>query len=206
MTDRHSKKAARKQHLKSRMLDALQGAEATTVLGILISRHPKLKVEAEEIAKELVSSPSAKQVAEDVISAITLIDEDEMAARAGKHSWGYVEPSEAAMQLLEEAMEDVLADMKRRMELGLEDAARIICCGIAMGLHEIEETCKDGLLGWAPEFPAEEACFAVAELIRACPMSNRRHVGKLLIEALAPDLPDWSAMLARTVKEAVSRR
>src|SRR2546430_8612475 len=35
-------------------------------------------------------------------------------ARAGSHEWGYVEPSEAAWEILEETVEPVLDDMKRQ--------------------------------------------------------------------------------------------
>jgi hypothetical protein len=128
MAGQRSQKPAMKLRSQCRMsgkrvLEALEEKESAAVLRILIDRNPKLGVEAEEIAKGLVSSPSAEDVAENVISAIMLIDEDEMAGKAGKHSWGYVEPGEADLQPLEDAMEDIFADMKRRMGLGLSEAA-----------------------------------------------------------------------------------
>lgn len=189
-----------------RVLDALAAEESVAVLRILMDRHPGLRDEAEQIAQGLVSSPSAEDITQDVISAITLVDEDQLAGRAGKHSWGYVEPGEAALQLLEEAVEPIIADMKRRMELGLAEAAETICRGIVIGLNEIDGTGEDGLLGWAPDFPAEEACHALAELIRACPMAGRKPSLKRLVDALARDVPGWSEMLARAAKQAMSRR
>jgi len=58
--------------------------------------------------------------------------------RAGKQAWGYVEPTDATWELLGEAVEDVVADMKRRANLGLHEAAEAICCGIVLGLHKGE--------------------------------------------------------------------
>jgi hypothetical protein len=43
--------------------------------------------------------------------------------RAGSHSCGYVETSEAAGELLEEAVEPFVNDMKRYLEMGLENQA-----------------------------------------------------------------------------------
>lgn len=63
------------------------------------------------------------------------LEADAIQGRAGKQSWGYVEPTEAAWELLEEAVDDVVADMKRRMELGLDAAAEAICCGIPSTMH-----------------------------------------------------------------------
>jgi hypothetical protein len=57
---------------------------------------------------------------------VTALDLDDLHARAGGHSWGYVEPSEAAWELLEEAIEDLTTDMRRRMEVGLDGAAEAI--------------------------------------------------------------------------------
>jgi hypothetical protein len=40
-------------------------------------------------------------------------DYDGLNGRSGSHSWGYVEASEAAGELLEEAVEPFVNDMKR---------------------------------------------------------------------------------------------
>lgn len=44
---------------------------------------------------------------------VTRLDIDDLQGRAGKHSWGYVEPAQAAQDLLEEAVAGHLDDMKR---------------------------------------------------------------------------------------------
>lgn len=40
-------------------------------------------------------------------------------ASAGRQGWGYVEPTEAAWELLEGALNPFLDEMRRRVELGL---------------------------------------------------------------------------------------
>ena len=109
--------------------------------------------------------------------------------------------TEAAWQLLEESVEDCLADMKRRAELGLTDAAVTMCHGIIVGLYKAKGTPSDGPLGWAPDFPAEEAGHAVAELLRATPVQTQDAVRLRLLEAIATDVPAWAEMLTRAASE-----
>lgn len=188
------------------ILDKMSPGELAVVLRALLKKHLDLKPEAEAVAVEMVSSPSVEDIAEDVLDAVTSLDIDTFHGRAGKQPWGYVEPGQAAWDLLGEAVEDVVADMQRRMDLGLEAAAETICCGIVVGLRKAEGAGSDGPLGWAPDFPAEEACHAVAELLGTCPAKDRSAVHNRLIEALGDLVPDWHEMLARAADRALQRK
>ena len=183
-------------------MDRLASDELAAVLQTLLKRHPDLSREADSIAVELVSSTMAEDIADDVFTSVTALEVDALRGRAGKQSWGYVEPTEAAWELLQEAVEDVIADMKRKMELGLDAAAEAICCGIVVGLHKAKDVGSDGLLGWAPYFPAEEASHIVAELVRAFPTAKRGAVHDRLIEALGDLVPEWYEMIARAAARA----
>jgi len=54
----------------------------------LLKKHPGLQAEAEDLARNIVSSSSIEEIAEDVHSRITSIDLDDLNGRAGAHSWG----------------------------------------------------------------------------------------------------------------------
>jgi len=123
--------------------------------------------------------------------------------RAGSHSWGYVEPSEAASELLEEAVEDLVEDMKRKAELGLVPAAEVACAGIVAGLYQARHTKSDGALGWDPDFPGNEADFVVGEFLRGCPPAARGAAQKSLMETLAKRVPDWAEDLKRAGDQAI---
>jgi len=185
------------------ILDKLSADEHAVVLRALLKEHPDLRALAETIAVEMVSSPSDEDIAEDVCDAVTSLDLDSLNARAGKHSWGYVEPTEAAWELLQEAVEDVIADMKRRMELGVGTAAEAIYCGIVAGLHKATHAVSDGPLAWAPDFPVEHACYVVAELIRTCPVENRAATRDRLVDALVVLVPAWHEMISRDADRAL---
>jgi hypothetical protein len=78
-------------------------------------------------------------------------------ARAGSHEWGYVEPAEAAWEILEETVEPFREDMKRHLELGLEAEALKICKGLVLSCYRLSERAGGDVLGWAPDFPGEAA-------------------------------------------------
>jgi hypothetical protein len=126
---------------------------------------------------------------------------DDLNERAGAHSWGYVGPDQAAQDLLEEALEDLVEDMNRRAELGLVSAAEAVCAGMVQGLYQARDTKSDGALGWAPDFPGEEADYVVGEFLRACPPATRKAAQKSLMESLAKRAPRW----AEDLKHAADR-
>jgi len=185
------------------VLDKMSSGELADVLRALLKKHPHLKSEAQAIAVEIVSAPSIEDTAEEVLDALTSLDLDSLNDQAGSHSWGYVEPTEAAWELLQEAVEDIVADMKRRMQLGLDTAAEAMCCGIVVGLHNAKDVGSDGPLGWSPDFPEEEACQAVAELLRTCPAKKRAAVRDRLLDALGDRVPSWHDMISRAADRAL---
>jgi len=124
---------------KTPVLDRLEPWEAQAVLRRLLAAHPNLGIEAEQISKSLLGEISLEIVADDVADAIRSLSLDDLNGRAGRHSWGYVEPSEAAWELLEEAVNPFLEDMKRRMGLGLEAETLEVCKGILLGLYSARD-------------------------------------------------------------------
>jgi hypothetical protein len=73
------------------VLQRLVPAELAAVLKLLLGRHPNLREEAERIAVELLSSPSA----DEVYTALTSLGIEALNRRGGRQPRRYVEPSEA---------------------------------------------------------------------------------------------------------------
>ncbi len=184
------------------LLERLSPEEAVAVLHQLLNKHPELRSEAKQFATKLVTSCSIEDIAQDVYDRIAGIDLDDLNGRAGAHSWGYVGPDQAAQDLMEEAVEDLVEDMKRRAELGLVSAAEVVCAGMVQGLYQVRDTKSDGALGWAPDFPGEEADYVVGEFLRACAHAARKAAQKSLMESLAKRAPKWAGNLERAAKRA----
>ena len=189
---------------KTVVLDELRPSEAALVLERLIAAHQELRAEAEEIARSVLGAVS-DSIAGEVQDAIRQLDLDDLNGRAGRHSWGYTEPTEAAWELLEEAVEPFVEDMKRHLGLGLEDEALEICQGVVLGLYELRNETGDEFLGWAPDFAAEAAGNIVADWMAGGKQgtTNRRR-GRdrtsLLREFVEKHAPEW-----QWISEQVSR-
>ena len=139
------------------MLERLKPGEAAAVLRRLLEAHPNLSTQAEGIARSLLHQVDYQEVAAEIEDEIRALDYEDLNARAGSHEWGYVEPSEAAVEILEETLEPFVADMKRHLDLGLEAEALEICKGVVLGCYRLSEREGGEVLEWAPDFPGEAA-------------------------------------------------
>ena len=175
------------------VLAKLQPGEAAAVLRTLLEQHPGLVPEAEQLTRGLITHVDARTVADEVEHAVLDIDLDDFDARAGRHSRGYTPPTEAANELLLEALEPFLAQMRRHLELGSEGAAIATCQGIVSGLYRCRGKDPDGVLGWAEDFPEQTAWLAVETLAHE---SAARH-GRVwqLPAAFAAQIPDWADLV-----------
>jgi len=163
------------------------------VLRTLLDRHRDLRAEADRIALELLEDIRTDDIATRVERAVRGLDPDRLAERSGRKRWGYVEPGEAAYEILEEVVAPFLAEMNRLIALRLEQPAVATCAGIALGLYAVRDSTDDGVLAYASDFPAETAGYVVATLARE---SARKHRTRwTLPKSFIEKVPDWEAML-----------
>ncbi len=181
--------------VKTALLDGLEPAEAAQVLRALLARHPELFSEAEEISRSTLGDVPFESIAAQVADSVGQVDPDDFESRAGSHSWGYTEPSEAAWELLEEAVEPFVEDMQRHLAMGLDEAALEICKGIVLGLYQCRHASGDDVLGWAEDFPAEAAGNALSAWMGDGKPASGRRPGSdraLLFRAFANEhVPEW---------------
>ncbi len=187
-------------NVRDKVLDKLDSAEAASVLRKLLDRHGELRSEAEAIARGLLAEISPFSVADDVENALFQFDDDDLNGRAGRHSWGYVEPSEAAGELLEEALEPFVSDMKRYLEMELEDQARQFCQGILLGLYRVRNGGDNDILNWVPDFPGEAAANVLEDWSETSGTERGGAPAKKRRRRLSPDfvrehMPDWDWVL-----------
>lgn len=137
------------------------------VLGELLAARPDLEPEAEELAARRLSRADATPVAEDVMEALTSIDPDLLASRAGRvYGRGYVHENEASLELIEEALQPFLDDLSRRLSLGMTEAAREIGLGLLRGLADCREGAADGsILVYAGEDAVDELADEVRQVL-----------------------------------------
>jgi hypothetical protein len=187
-----------------RTVERLKPEEATAVLRHLLEVHPELAGEAEEIARALLQRVEYEDVAAEIEDEIRALDYADLNARAGRHEWGYLEPTEAAWEILEEALEPFREDMKRHLELGLETEALEICKGLVLGCYRLSERAGGDVLGWAPDFPGEAAGHAL-EVWYTGSDDPKNRKGRKKLPPLPADflqlVPKWISLIEGVGKE-----
>jgi hypothetical protein len=128
------------------------------VLHALLSWHSEVIPDARRAANALLASVSFAAVARCIVDALVELDLDDL--DAGPRAGGYVEPSEAAWETIEQAVAPYLRDLERRVKLQHEDEATEICQGIVLGLYRAEQRGFE-LLEYADECPSQLASRAV---------------------------------------------
>lgn len=169
-------------------LDTLSAAEKATVLDEMLAARPDLREPADAHAAQLMKGADRSDVAGEVEDALQFLDIDELDSRAGyRPGFGYVEPAEAADEILDEALQPFLDDLQRRAGLGMGSAAAELAAGILLGLHNCRDGNSETLVGYAPDYASQRASVVV------------RDCAKLGIELPAVELldlmPGWGDLL-----------
>ena len=127
-------------------------------------------------------------IADDVESALKWLDINNLNTRAGhRPGFGYVDPAEAADEILDEALQPFLDDLRRRARLGMRSAATEVAAGMLLGLYNCREGSSETLLEYAPDYAAERASVVVSDCAK---------LGVELPVELVDLMPGWSDVLA----------
>lgn len=150
------------------VLMSCTATEKASVLTVLLDDDPTLAEHAEDVARRMLSSVDIDTVSDLIVEAILGLDTEDLATRAGPRRDGYIEPTDAAWQLLEETIEPWIEDLRRRARLGLHQAAADLATALTQALETAAER-SDGiddclLRQWAPDFPVEAASGVEREL------------------------------------------
>ena len=166
-------------------MPSLSPAEKAKVLEILIGRRFELREEAEQIAQELISVVDSPAIADDVESDLLALTVEDLSGRAGRQRHGYVHPADAAQELLEEAIEPYLTELRRLIKLGLKEQAVASAVGVIAGLYRCRDAAEgEFLLAWAPDFPWEMA-HAIREELRIAGIV-------VALQRMDEVAPDWA--------------
>lgn len=179
-------------------LDTLDCGEARTVLIRLLRDHPDLRAEAELLADEILSTVDPGEVAGDLGLSLELLRVEDVYERSGpQRDGGYVDPSEAAWELLETAVEPFLDDVRRRAARGRLETAGAVAMGVLMALHSCPDDAPEGsAFHLADGFPLSQAQ-RVMDLVR-------KLNAKLPADA-AQLLPKWSGLVDQATRSGVVR-
>ncbi len=189
------------------LIISLTDAEAASVLNQLLVRRPALREEAESIARGLLAEVDAEALAEELVTEITQVSLDDLNARAGRHSWGYVDPVEAAWELLDQRVAPYRDELLRLQELGFEEQALATLEGILMGLQAVGGR-RGGhyVLETAPDFEDETAIDVVEKWVQGGGGRKKRNtLPKGLLDECADATHRWETTSPPERSEAYQR-
>jgi hypothetical protein len=199
MTPAKRQRAARGERT---LIDALEPIEAKRLLGSLLDTRPDLVPEVAALADAKLGEVSVESVAEKVAWAIGELQvEDVWDGSCSQPDGSYVDPTEAAYAVVDDALVPFVQDLERRIRLGREDEAAGVCQGILLGLYQVTVQCRDRgnefLDGYAPDAIEEAAGFVLESWKktggRADPRLSRSWAG--MRKFASEDLHGWRSSL-----------
>ena len=135
------------------IIDCLSPSDATSILKALAASDETLAGRIVEMAVAHLGGVDAEEVAAELYDELNTLEVEEVWDRAGETRYGYVEPGEAADQMVEEVLEPWLEELGRYQKLGLNVEANKMCMGLLLGFHRFERESKAEFKDWAPDAP-----------------------------------------------------
>lgn len=139
------------------IFDEISAEDALAILRLLAKEDSKIAKRIEEIAIDYLKGVDIEDIASQVYFDLDSIAVEEVWERSGQKRNGYVEPTEMAYQMFEEALEPFVEEMKKYQKLLMFVEARTYGIGILRGIYRFERESTSEYKDWAADAPAE--CF-----------------------------------------------
>lgn len=176
-------------------LELLEAGEREAILYTLYARGGAFSKAIDEEVQRRLSLVTAEDVADDVVDALSEVDDDAAYANSGRGPWGYRDYGEAVSELLEEEFGPFIHKMVSFIKEGRHDIARSYVKGIILGCHRFEQECRSDYIDAIPD-----DCLAFAE---GAWDTWKKHYGEEIealeeVEAfIAANCPEWERKLRR---------
>jgi len=132
------------------VIAAATSHEKAGVLEQLLEDHPELVEEAARLVSALLMFAPADAIADEVAAQLGSLGFEDLGGRAGRTpAGGYVHETDAAWEVLEEALEPFLTDMRRRSTLGFGESATSMASGIIAGIDRLRGAPDGQLIAFA---------------------------------------------------------
>lgn len=106
-------------------------------------------------AISLLSEFSVEEIAGEVFDALDLIDIQDCWDRAGRSRDGYTSPDEAAVDIVEEALQPFFDQVERYHDLGMHEQEASYCKGVLFGIYRFERESEAEIKALADDLAGE---------------------------------------------------
>ena len=135
------------------IIDHLSPTDALSVLRTLADSDEALARRIAEMATARLSGVDLEEVAAVLYDELDTLEVEEVWDRAGRTRHGYVEPGEAADQMIEEVLEPFLEELTKYQKIGMNTEANRMCMGLLLGLYRFKHESTSEFKDWAPDAP-----------------------------------------------------
>ena len=141
--------------MKGDIFDAISSDDAFAILRRLSREDQEIAKRIEQIAIERLEGVDIDDIAFEVYYALDRIEVEEVWDRSGSTRDGYVDPTEMAWQIFEEALEPFCEELRKCQRLSLYAEAKKNCSGILEGIYKFEKESTSEYKDWAVDAPRE---------------------------------------------------
>lgn len=131
------------------IIDQLPLKDALGILKDLADSDPKLAARIAEMALARLSQVDVEDVAGFLLAELESLQVEEVWDRADATRYGFIEPSDAAGEMLDEVINPFLEELARYQKLGLYVQTNRMCMGLLEGLHAFEYESTSEFKAWA---------------------------------------------------------
>lgn len=135
------------------IVDQLSPGDALAILKALAREDDQLAARIAEKATLYLSNVDPEEVAVILCDELDKLEVGEVWDRAGPKRHGYVNPGEAADEMVEEVVEPFLQELRKYQKLGMRAQANQMCMGLLLGLYRFERESKSEFKDWAGDAP-----------------------------------------------------
>jgi len=140
---------------KQKIIQSLNPDDAFTVLMLLLKENPDLEDRIYQISMRILTNVDSDDIMLDVYSELNMLDVDDLYNSSGRTRYGYVEPSEEAWNMFQDALEPFIDEMKKYQKRNMPIVAKEFCIGIIKGLRKFENESTSDFKDWAVDAPEE---------------------------------------------------
>ncbi|MGB4802599.1 MAG: hypothetical protein WBV59_08070 [Anaerolineae bacterium] len=174
------------------IIEQLSPADAKSILQALAASDETLAARITAMALARLRPVDVEEVAAALYDELEALEVEEVWDRAGRTRHGYVEPSEAADQLVKAALAPFLQDLARYQTLGLRAEANRMCEGLLLGFYQFQHESTSKFKNWAPDAPINFAEAVVDAWKAGSPTKSDIKALKAFVTA---ELGGWGANL-----------
>ncbi len=150
-----SKKPARPETEKNRILDKIGAYDALVILKALAREDESIANRIKQIALEYLRDVDIEGIAGQVFSSLETIDVEDVWEESGSTRFGYVDPTDRAWEMFEETLEPFIEELKKYLELSMHTEAKNYCMGILKGIYQFDMRSESAYKEWVEDAPYE---------------------------------------------------